>query len=136
MMKKSLTEISLSQNPFLILETKKHQLKYIWIVLKKSLKLKFRKTNRAILVAESRVHFIIWKMTKASLWKLFSEIGMILLKRLRNNLEINTTWKVSKYRFFSGLNFLQSDQKKLGIWTLFTQWKIFMRRCVMILDLL
>ena len=43
----------------------------------------------------------------------------------------NPAWKMSKYGFFSGpyfpvfgLNTGKYDQKKLRIWTLFTQWKL------------
>ena len=47
-----------------------------------------------------------------------------------------TAWKVSKYGVFSGpyfsafgLNTENMDQKNLRIWTLFTQWELFERKC-------
>ena len=58
-MKKSLTEIDLNQNPLLILETKMRQLKYVWVVQKKSLwTLKIRITNATVLLRKTAVHFI------------------------------------------------------------------------------
>ena len=40
---------------------------------------------------------------------------------------VNTAWKVSKYGVFSGPYFptfgLNTEQKRLRVWTLFTQWK-------------
>ena len=43
--------------------------------------------------------------------------------------ELYNAWKVSKYGDFSGIDFpifwLSTDQKKLRIWTLFTQYWYF-----------
>ena len=50
----------------------------------------------------------------------------LLVTRLKYSNEVITAWKVSKYRVFSDPYFpvfgLNSDQKKLRIWTFFTQW--------------
>ena len=51
---------------------------------------------------------------------------------------LTTAWKVSKYGVFSGKNGKNTDQKKLRIWTLFTQWTVrifgsLARECVPII---
>ena len=49
-----------------------------------------------------------------------------LFTRLKYSNEVITAWKVSKYRVFSDPYFpvfgLNTNNKKLRIWTLFTQW--------------
>ena len=76
--------------------------------------------------------FVAHRIYLSFYWNAYPEIRKLFLdvfKAFDRFWHTVTAWKLSKYGVFSGPYFpafgLNTDQKKLRIWTLFTQWGMF-----------